>query len=88
MWGSVKSLINKWKEYDTYKNLPRADYPHKLSDSAKRRLVREVTKSPLTTLKELKTTAAEVGKTVHMMTVVQVLQQSKLYGRVTKRNAL
>ena len=55
--------------------------PHKLSDRARRRLVREATKTPMTTLKELQASAAEMGKTLHTTTVARVLHQSKLYGR-------
>ena len=42
--------------------------PHKLSDCARTRLVRAATKTPMTTLKELKASLAEMGKTlcVHM----------------------
>src|SRR4029434_8392040 len=50
-WNSVKSIIKKWKEYGTCVNLPRAGRPHKLSDRARRRLVIEATKTPMTTLK-------------------------------------
>ena len=80
-WNSVKSIIKKWKEYGTCVNLPRAGRPHKLSDRARRRLVREATKTPMTTLKELQASAAEMGETLHTTTVAQVLHQSKLYGR-------
>lgn len=51
--------------------LPRADHPHKLSARARRRRVREATKTAMTTLKELKALAAETG---------EILHQSKLYG--------
>ena len=44
-------------------NLARAGRPHKLSDCARRRLVREATKTPMTTLKELQASAAEMGET-------------------------
>src|SRR4029434_4843941 len=87
-WNSVKSIIKKWKEYGTCVNLPRAGCPHKLSDRARRRLVREATKTPMTTLKELQASAAEIGETLHTTTVARVLHQSKLYGRVAKRNPL
>ena len=80
-WSSVKSIIKKWKEYGTCVNLPRAGRPHKLSDRARRRLVREATKTPMTTLKELQASAAEMGETLHTTTVARVLHQSKLYGR-------
>ena len=67
-WNSVKSIIKKWKEYGTCVNLPRAGRPHKLSDRARRRLVREATKTPMTTLKELQASAAEMGETLHTTT--------------------
>ena len=62
-------------------NLARAGRPHKLSDRARRRLVREATKTPMTTQKELKASAAEMGETLHTTTFARVLHQSKLYGR-------
>src|SRR4029434_5087862 len=80
-WNSVKSIIKKWKEYGTCVNLPRAGRPQKLSDRARRRLVRAATKTPMSTLKELQASAAEMGETLHTTTVARVLHQSKLYGR-------
>ena len=72
--SSVKSIIKKWKEYVTCLNLPKAGRPHKQSDRARRRLVREATKTPMTTLKELKASVAQMGETiVHTTTVAQVL---------------
>ena len=50
-------------------NLRRAVRPHKLSDRAGRRLVRQANKTPMTTLKQLEALAAEMGET----TVAQVL---------------
>lgn len=40
-------------------NLPRAGHPHKLSGPARRWVVKEATKTPMTTLKKLKASAAE-----------------------------
>src|SRR4029434_5025265 len=80
-WSSVKSIIKKWKEYGTCVNLPSTGRPHKLSDHARRRLVTEATKTPMTTMKELQASAAEMGETLHTTTVAWVLHQSKLYGR-------
>ena len=42
-WNSVKCIIKKCKEYGTFVNLARAGRPHKLSDLARRRLVRGAT---------------------------------------------
>ena len=63
-WNSVKSIIKKWKEYGTCVNLPRVGRPHKLSDRARRRLVREATKTRMTTLKEFQASAAEMGECI------------------------
>ena len=43
--------------------------------------MREATKTPMTTLKELQASAAEMRETLHTTTVARVLHQSKLYGR-------
>ena len=48
-------------------NLPKAGRPHRLTDRARRKLVREATRTPMTTLKELKASAAEMGETLHTM---------------------
>src|SRR4029434_6793126 len=85
-WNSVKSIIKKWKEYGPCVNLPRAGRPHKLSDRARSRLVREATKTPMTTLKEFQASAADMGETLHTTTVAQVLHQSKLHGREPENN--
>ena len=53
-------------QYGTCVNLPKAGRPHRLSDFARRKLVREATKTPMTTLKELQASAAEMGETLLM----------------------
>ena len=59
-WSTIKSIIKKWKEYDTTTNLPREGHPPKLTDQARRALIREATKRPKITLKELQSSTAEV----------------------------
>ena len=86
--SSVKSIIKKWKEYGTCVNLHKAGHPHKLSDRARGRPLREATKTPMTTLKELKASAADMGETLHTTTIARVLHQSKLNGSVVKRRPL
>ena len=44
-------------------------------------LVREAPKTPVTPLEELQASVAEMGETVHTITVSAVLHQLKLYGR-------
>ena len=62
-----KSIIKKWKEYGTTTNLPREGRPPKLTDQAKRALIREATKGPKITLKELQSSTA-IGLSVHRTT--------------------
>lgn len=69
-WSTGYIIIKKWKEY---------------GDCAKRALVREATKTPIGTLKELQASVAKIGETVHIATVAQTLQQPKLYGRVAEK---
>ena len=65
-------------KYGTCINLPGARCHHKLSDLARRRLVREATKTPMATLKELKASAAEIGETLHTATFAEVLSLPSL----------
>ena len=51
--NTVASIILKWKKFGTTKPLPRAGHLAKLSNLGRRALVREVTKNPMVTLKEL-----------------------------------
>ena len=55
-WISVKSMIKKWKEYGQCVYVPWAGW---------RRLARDATKIPMTTLKELKASAAEMREALH-----------------------
>ena len=49
----------------------------------------ESTKTPMTTLKEIKASAAELGETLYTVTTApQVPHQSELCGRVDKRKPL
>ena len=59
--NSVKSIIKKWREYGICVNLPKAGCPHKLSGRA-RRLVREATETPMSTLMELGDGSRNVSK--------------------------
>ena len=58
----------------------------KLDDQA-RRLIRETTKRPLATLKDLQAFMAKTGHCVHV-TICQALRKSGLYGRVARRKPL
>ena len=73
-----KSIIKKLKEYGTTTNLPREGRPPKLTDQARRALIREATKRP----KELQSSTAEIGVSVHRTTLSRTLHRAWLYGRM------
>ena len=77
-------IIGKLKKYGTTQTLARAGLPTKPSNQARRILVREVTKNPMTTLTELQSSLAEMGKTARRTIVSTSLHQSGLYGRVAR----
>jgi transposase len=53
--STIKPIIKKWKEYGTTINLPREGRSQTLTDQAKSALIREATKRPKITLKDLQT---------------------------------
>ena len=66
--STIKSTIKKWKDYGTTTNLPREGRPPKPTDQASRAFIREATKIPKITLKELQSSTAEIGVSVHRTT--------------------
>ena len=85
---TIKSIIKKWNEYGTTTNLPREGRPPKLTDQAGRALIREATKRPNITLKELQSSTVEIGVSVHRTTLSRKLHRAGLYGRVTRKMSL
>ena len=86
--STIKSIIKKFKEYGTITNLPREGRPLKLTDQQRRALIREATKRPKITLKELQSSTAEIGVSVHRTTLSQTLHRAGLYGRVARKKAI
>ena len=88
MEHSHKTIIKTWKAYGTTKTLSRSGHPFKRDDEARRRLIREATKRPMATLKELHAFMAKTGHCVHVTTISQALHKSSLCGRVARRKPL
>lgn len=68
--STIKSIIIKWKEHGTTANLPKKGSPSVLTDRAGRALIREAAQRPKLTLKELQSSIAETGVSVHRTTKV------------------
>ena len=77
--STIKSIIKKLKEYGTTTYLPRESHSPKLTDQARRALIREATKTPKKNLKELQSSTAEIVS-VHRTTVSCTLHRAGLYG--------
>ena len=60
--------------------------PPKLTDQAKRALIREPPKRPKIILKELQNSTAEIGVSVHSTTLSRTLHRAGLYRRVSRKN--
>jgi hypothetical protein len=67
-------------KFGNTKTLPRAGCPAKLSKRGRRAFVREVTKNPIVTLKDLQSSSVEMGGTSRRTTISAALHQSGLYG--------
>uniref|UniRef100_A0A8C8LQW8 Transposase Tc1-like domain-containing protein n=1 Tax=Oncorhynchus tshawytscha TaxID=74940 RepID=A0A8C8LQW8_ONCTS len=70
--------FEKWKEC----------HPPKLTDQARRALIREATKIPKITLKELQSSTAKIEVPVHRTTLSRTLHRTGLYGRVARKKPL
>ena len=82
--STIKSIITKWKDHGTTSNLPRDGRPPKLTDRARRALIREALQRP----KELQSFTAETGVSVHRTTISHTLHRVRLYGRMTRGKPL
>ena len=87
-WSRVRTFIKKWKVYGTTKTLLKSGHPSKLDDQARRRLIREATKRPMATLREIHAFMAKTGHCMHVTTISQALHKSGLYGWVARRKPL
>ena len=72
----------------TTKTMPRSCCPSKLDDQARRRQIREATKRPMATLKELHSFIVKTGHYEHVTTNIPSTPQGFPYGRVARRKPL
>uniref|UniRef100_A0A8C4S8W6 Transposase Tc1-like domain-containing protein n=1 Tax=Erpetoichthys calabaricus TaxID=27687 RepID=A0A8C4S8W6_ERPCA len=85
---TVRAIIHKWQKHGTVVNLPRSGRPTKITPRAQRRLIREVTKDPRTTSKELQASLASIKVSVHDSTIRKRLGKNGLHGRFPRRKPL
>ncbi|KAG2456962.1 TCB1 transposase, partial [Polypterus senegalus] len=85
---TVRAIIHKCQKHGTVVNLPRSGRPTKITPRAQRRLIREVTKDPRTTSKELQASLASIKVSVHNSTIRKRLGKNGLHGRFPRRKTL
>uniref|UniRef100_A0AAY5KI17 Transposase Tc1-like domain-containing protein n=1 Tax=Esox lucius TaxID=8010 RepID=A0AAY5KI17_ESOLU len=69
----------------TSETLPRTGCPSKIDEKMRRKLVREASKRPTATLKELQEFLASTGCVLHVTTISLILHMNRLWGRVARR---
>uniref|UniRef100_A0AAY5JXF0 Transposase Tc1-like domain-containing protein n=1 Tax=Esox lucius TaxID=8010 RepID=A0AAY5JXF0_ESOLU len=84
-WNTVKTVIIKWRKYGTTDSLPRTGHPSKMYEKTRRKPVREASKRPTATLKELQVCLASTGCVLHVTTISCILHMNGLWGRVARR---
>lgn len=74
--STLSSIIQKWKKCETIRTLSNAGHPAKPSKQARRALVRQVTKNPMVTLRELQRSSTEMGKPARRTTMSEIINQA------------
>uniref|UniRef100_A0AAY5L3A7 Transposase Tc1-like domain-containing protein n=1 Tax=Esox lucius TaxID=8010 RepID=A0AAY5L3A7_ESOLU len=84
-WNTVKTVIIKWRKCGTTEILPRTGRPSKIDEKTIGKLVREASKRPTATLKELQEFLASTGCVLHATTISHILHMNGLWDRVARR---
>uniref|UniRef100_A0AAY5KT08 Tc1-like transposase DDE domain-containing protein n=1 Tax=Esox lucius TaxID=8010 RepID=A0AAY5KT08_ESOLU len=84
-WNTVKTVIINWRKYGTTETLPRTGRLSKNYEKMRRKLVREASKRPTATLKELQEYLASTGCVLHVTTISHIHHLNGLWGRVARR---
>ena len=81
----MKTVIIKWRKYGTTETLPRTGHPSKINEKMRRKLVREASKRPTATLKELQEFQGSTGCGLHVTKISSILHMYGLWGRMARR---
>lgn len=78
--ATIQSIINKYKRFNTVKNLSGRGRKRKVSTKLARKICREVSKDPRTTTKVLQKELHQAGTMVSRSTIERVLHRGGLHG--------
>jgi len=86
--STVRSIVVKWKQFHTTVTLPRSGRPAKISPRTAVKLVRDVSKDPKLTSKDLQASLAAADVDVHASTIRKKLNSFGINGRSARRKPL
>jgi transposase len=82
---TIKFIIKNGKNMAPQQTCQERAAHQKLTDQARRALIREATKRPKIILMELQSATAEIGVSVHRTTLSRTLHRAGLYRRVARK---
>ena len=86
--STVQSIINKYKKFNTVKNLSGRGRKCKVSPKLARKICREVSNNPRTTTKALIQSLYQAGTSVSRSTIERFLHRGGLHGRRPRKTPL
>lgn len=86
--STVRKIIYKWRRFQTTANLFRPGRPSKFSPRADRKMLKEVSKNPRMSSRDLQVALATVDVKVHESTIRKRLHKFDLHGRCARRKPL
>ncbi len=86
--STVRQIVYKWRKFKTTVTLPRSGRPTKISPRTNRKIIKEVTKNPRVTSKDLQATLALANVSVHDSTIRKRLNKNGVHGRIARRKPL
>jgi transposase len=86
--STVHDIVSKFKKYGSTTNRLRTGRPAKIDAKTSRKVVRQVLANPRTTRKNIKDQLSDLGVTVSLSTVSNVLHRADLRGRRPRKTPL
>ena len=86
--STVRQIVYKWRKFKTTVTLPRSGRPTKISLRTNLKIIKEVTKNPTETSKDLQATLALANVNVHDSTIRKRLNKNGVHGRIARRKPL
>uniref|UniRef100_A0A3Q3JS38 Transposase n=1 Tax=Monopterus albus TaxID=43700 RepID=A0A3Q3JS38_MONAL len=86
--STVRKIVYKWRAFKTTANMPRSGRPSKFTPRADRKMLKEVSKNPKMSSRDLQQALATVDVEVHASTIRKRLHKFNLHGRRARRKPL